>query len=169
MRRIAYLAMLSLMSFLLVVSGCKKTSNPTGDGGNTNTTTLVGDVSGTLNFHFTATNVVGFSSVELGGTAITGEFTYDGTEFALNLAVHAAPPTNTTYTFQEEVELGKASATLADMTSGEDSYWAISGTITFTQSGTRLVGTFQFTARNILTDEQIQVTNGQFNVAHVSE
>ncbi|MBN1893340.1 hypothetical protein JW906_02550 [bacterium] len=158
----------SLLAVAVLLSSCgdkkKSNNNPTGPGGNTPVTmgTLKATVSGAVSLNFNSLTAVGHTSntdtekeMIVSGEAIANGMTY---------SIYIWVSTYGTGTFALDSDSDHtAQLTVIRSQTDADTYVNVTGSVNFTQVGTTLKGSFQFTAEKY-DGTQVNVASGTFEV-----
>jgi len=171
MKRIALIILVALLSLAIAFTGCSKKDSPTGDDGNGGgnafnqkfTFTLTGDLAGSID---DASQFAAASNN--GGTAVTGFFVLNNVTYMLTIVIAMDPPKTGSFPVVDNGALNtdNAAATIHNEANPANAYWSDSGTVTITEAGNYLKGSFNIVLSEAGTAAQVTI-NGSFELVHV--
>ena len=164
--------LLVLLTAAIVITGCSKKSSPTdsgdgnGGGGGVGNNTITVNLTGVVSGQVTSSNFAAVTAP--GGTAIHGEFELNGQSYTLNIATFEDPPETKTYPISPDASVvdGESSCILGETANVINTWWSISGSVTYTATGSQLKGSYNIVVAD--GDGNNQTTlSGTFDLFHL--
>ncbi|HPG38177.1 MAG TPA: DUF6252 family protein [bacterium] len=164
-------AIILLMSLAMLFSlGCGDDDDDNGNkivnpGGTTTTNSMKATISGKYSVNFNASIVVALKVNSVSALTITATQPVSGTNYSISLSLNVTQGTGTFPVGEDYTGVNDGTAMFNKTVDNEtEMFYANTGSVTITEMGTRIKGTFQFTATN-LDGETVTIASGSFNAA----